>query len=110
MPNGSLSGSKEFVKNVKPYDSALYSHFPHDTLGRVTIRRPSGLTLLTCALLVLLPALAVLQYRWVGQVSASERERMQRNLRVAAFQFREAFDGEIARAMLSLQVGPATAR
>ena len=32
-------------------------------------RRPTALTLLTTALLVLLPTLAVLQYRWVGQVS-----------------------------------------
>ena len=72
--------------------------------------RPSGLTLLTAALLVLLPALAVLQYRWVGQVSDAERERMQRNLRNAALQFRDAFDVEVGRAVLSLQVGPVTAR
>jgi signal transduction histidine kinase len=57
-----------------------------------------------------LPALAVLQYRWVGQVSVAERERMQRNLRNAAAQFRDAFDGEVTRAFLSLQVGAATAR
>jgi signal transduction histidine kinase len=76
----------------------------------VKIRRPSGTTLVTCALLVLLPALAVLQYRWVGQVSVAERERMQRNVRNAAAQFREAFDGELARAFLNLQVGPQTAR
>jgi signal transduction histidine kinase len=57
-----------------------------------------------------LPALAILQYRWVGQVSVAERERMQRNLRNAAAQFREGFDGEVARAFLSLQVGAATAR
>ncbi|HLG59987.1 MAG TPA: HAMP domain-containing sensor histidine kinase [Vicinamibacterales bacterium] len=74
------------------------------------IRRPSGPTLVTLGLLVLLPALAVLQYRWVGQVSTAERERMQRNLRTAAGLFREGFDGEIVRAVLSLQVGPATAR
>jgi signal transduction histidine kinase len=61
-------------------------------------------------LLVLLPALAVLQYRWVGQVSVAESERMQRNVRNAAGQFREAFDGELARAFLNLQVGPQTAR
>lgn len=73
------------------------------------IRKPSGATVVTCTLLVLLPALAVLQYRWVGQVSTAERERMQRNLRTAAAQFRENFDGEILRAVLSLQVGPATA-
>jgi signal transduction histidine kinase len=76
----------------------------------VKLPRPSGLTLLTGALLVLLPALAILQYRWVGQVSEAERERMQRNLRNAAFQFREAFDVEVGRALLSLQVGPVTAR
>src|SRR5687767_7114902 len=87
----------------------FYGYFMRATLTRVRIRKPSGPTLVTCALLVLLPALAVLQYRWVGQVSTAERERMQRNLRIAAAQFRENFDGEIIRAVLSLQVGPATA-
>jgi signal transduction histidine kinase len=76
----------------------------------VKISRPSGPTLVTCALLVLLPALAVLQYRWVGQVSVAERERMQRNLRNAAGQFRDTFEGELSRALFSLAVGPATAR
>jgi signal transduction histidine kinase len=76
----------------------------------VTLKRPSGPTLVTVALLVLLPALAVLQYRWVGQVSTAERERMQRNVRTAAEQFREAFDSEIIRAAISLQVGPQTAQ
>ncbi len=71
--------------------------------------RPSGLTILTTALLVLLPALAVLQYRWVGQVSSAERDRMERNLRVGAYQFRQAFDGELGRATL-LQVGATTVR
>ena len=61
-------------------------------------------------LLVLLPTLAVLQYRWVGQVSAAERDRMQRNVRIAAAQFHDEFDLEIARAFLALQVGPFTAR
>ncbi|HEV8397457.1 MAG TPA: HAMP domain-containing sensor histidine kinase [Vicinamibacterales bacterium] len=74
------------------------------------LTRPSGLSLLTVALLVLLPALAVLQYRWVGQVSEAERERMQHNLRNAASQFRDAFDLEVGRALISLQVGPITAR
>lgn len=74
------------------------------------LRRPGGLTILTVVLLVLLPALAVLQYRWVGQVSAAEGERMQRSLGTAAVQFREEFDGEIGRAFLSLLAGPETAR
>jgi len=76
----------------------------------VKLQRPSGLTLLTATLLVLLPALAILQYRWVGQVSEAERERMQHNLRNAASQFRDAFDLEVGRAVLGLQVGPITAR
>jgi signal transduction histidine kinase len=76
----------------------------------VKLSRPSGLSLLTAALLVLLPALAILQYRWVGQVSEAERERMQHNLRNAASQFRDAFDLEVGRALIALQVGPITAR
>ena len=76
----------------------------------MTFRLPSRLTLLTSALLVLLPALAVLQYRWVGQLSDAERERMQRNMRHAAIQFREALDGEIARAFVGLQVDGGSAR
>jgi signal transduction histidine kinase len=62
------------------------------------------------ALLILLPTLAVLQYQWVGQLSTATRERLQRNVRIAAAQFREGFDVEILRAVLSLQVGQATAR
>lgn len=74
------------------------------------LRKPSGPTLVTFLLLLVLPTLAVLQYRWVGQVSEAERERMQQALRNSAAQFRTAFDGELVRAVLSLQVGPATAR
>jgi signal transduction histidine kinase len=62
------------------------------------------------ALLILLPTLAVLQYQWVGQLSTAARERLQRNVRIAAAQFKEAFDGELIRAVLNLQVGPATVR
>jgi signal transduction histidine kinase len=76
----------------------------------VKLRKPSGPTFVTLVLLVLLPALAVLQYRWVGQVSVAERERMQRNLRNAADQFRESFDREINQATFALQVGVTTAR
>jgi signal transduction histidine kinase len=68
------------------------------------VKLPSRLTVLTGTLLVLLPALAVLQYRWVGQLSDAARDRMQRNLHNAAQQFRESFDGEVARAFISLQV------
>lgn len=68
------------------------------------MKPPSRLAVLTGTLVVLLPALAMLQYRWVGELSDSARERMQRNLHNAAQQYRESFDGEVARAFLSLQV------
>jgi signal transduction histidine kinase len=64
----------------------------------------------TVVLLVLLPTLAVLQYRWVGQVSEAERDRMQTHVRNSAVQFRDTLDGELARAVINLQVGAATAR
>jgi signal transduction histidine kinase len=82
----------------------------HVNIRPVTLKKPSGTTLVTLALLILLPTLAVLQYQWVGQLSTAARERLQRNVRIAAAQFREAFDGELIRAVLSLQVGPQTVR
>ena len=82
----------------------------HVNIRPVKLRKPSGTTLVTVALLILLPTLAILQYQWVGQLSTAARERLQRNVRIAAAQFREGFDGEIIRAILSLQVGPATVR
>ena len=61
-------------------------------------------------MLLLVPALAWLQYRWVGQVSEAERERMQRTLRTAAAQFATAFDTELSRAVVGLQVEGSTVR
>ena len=84
--------------------------FRRVTIRAVRLRRPSPLTLVTVALLVLVPTLAVQQYRWAGQVSEADRDRMQTHVRNAAMQFREALDGEIARAVINLQVGAATAR
>lgn len=70
-------------------------------------RRKFSLSLmLVLALLVLLPVLAILQYKLLGQVSTSERERMQANLKSSANRFREDFDREIARAFLCFQVIP----
>jgi signal transduction histidine kinase len=76
----------------------------------VKIKWPSAPKVLTGLLVVILPVLAYMQYRWVGQVSEGERERMQRNLEIAADQFRADFDGELVRAIRELTVGTATAR
>jgi signal transduction histidine kinase len=76
----------------------------------VKLTRPSGLTLLAGALLLLMPVLAVLQFRWVAQVSDAEHDRMQRNVENAAALFQRSFDDEILRASGQLQVGAQTAR
>lgn len=70
-------------------------------------RPPLGVTLLVGVVAALVPLLAWMQYRWLGQLSEAETERMQRTLRTAASQFAVEFDAELARAMSSLQVeGP----
>ena len=58
------------------------------------------------ALLGLIALLATLQYRWLGQVSAAERERMQTNLAGRATAFAQDFDREITRAYLMFQLDP----
>lgn len=66
-------------------------------------RRPSLMLLLVIALLVLLPLLAVLQYRWLGEVSAADRERRQANLKTSAERFSADFDRELTSVYLQLQ-------
>lgn len=65
---------------------------------------------LLIATLVALTLLATLQYHWVGQVSAGERERRQANLSLSAQRLGEEFDRELARAYLSFQMDAATLR
>ena len=57
---------------------------------------PKSSVLLVGLLLILLPTLAILQYRWIGEVSAAERERMESGLRAASDRFASDFDGELA--------------
>ena len=57
-------------------------------------------------LLVLIAVLATLQYRWLGQVSAAERERMTTTLGAHASAFTQDFDREITRAYLTFQLDP----
>src|SRR5688500_18258056 len=71
---------------------------------------PSAPKVLTLLLVVLLPVLAFMQYRWVGQVSEGERGRMQRNVETAAVQFRNAFDDELEDARRDLGVSTRAAR
>ncbi len=69
-------------------------------------RKPPVILFMVGILLVLLPLLAFLQYRWQGQVSEGLRGQMQSQMRRAAVQFGEDFDREIRRVYTSFQVGP----
>ncbi|MGH9409113.1 MAG: sensor histidine kinase [Vicinamibacterales bacterium] len=55
-------------------------------------------------LLALVVLLATLQYRWLGQISAAERDRMTAALNAHAAQFAEDFDREMTRAYLLFQL------
>ena len=66
--------------------------------------RESTLSVLVALVAVMVLTLAWLQYRWLGQVSEAERDRMQRSVRTAAAQFSIAFDQEVSRAAQTLQV------
>src|SRR3954467_15772190 len=72
--------------------------------------RISAVTLLVCIVMLLVPALAWMQYQWLGQLSTAERERMQRTLRTAAAQFATEVDMELSRTLVSLQVDGQTIR
>jgi two-component system sensor histidine kinase SenX3 len=73
-------------------------------------RRVSAVTILVCVVMLLVPALAYMQYQWLGQLSTAERERMQRTLKTAAAQFATEFDSELSRTLVSLQVDGQTIR
>jgi signal transduction histidine kinase len=60
---------------------------------------------LAAVLAILLGVLAVLQYRWVGQLSADERDRIKDHLKDSADEFAEDFNRELTRAFFWLQVG-----
>lgn len=79
--------------------------------SRVTLRsvkgspRSLGATpWLAATVALLLPALAWMQYDWVNQLAAADRERRERTLRAAGAQFTSAVDAEIGRLGASLQL------
>jgi signal transduction histidine kinase len=73
-------------------------------------RRVPAISILVGVVMLLVPALAWMQYQWLGQLSEAERERMQRTLRTAATQFANEFDTELSRTLVSLQVDGPTIR
>ena len=71
---------------------------------RLPFRRPTGITWLVAAALILVPVLAVFQYRWIVQVSDAERERHERTLRHSTSALTDDLDIELIRAFLGLRV------
>jgi signal transduction histidine kinase len=66
--------------------------------------RPDALTVIGAALSLLLVALAVVQYRWLGQVSAADRARLRSDMRRRVESLARDFDREVTRAFFWLGV------
>ncbi|HZS08738.1 MAG TPA: HAMP domain-containing sensor histidine kinase [Blastocatellia bacterium] len=79
-------------------------------MRRFLKHQPASMLMVIIALFALLVLLATLQFRWLGQVSDGERERMQAALRASAARFCEDFDRELARAFVTLQMDAETLR
>ena len=65
---------------------------------------------LTGALAALLVLLAVLQYRWLGQVSIGERQVLQTSLRNRTVDLQQQFNRELDRARSAFEIRPETLR
>src|SRR6266571_6992204 len=72
--------------------------------------KPSMTPLLIIVLVALLTVLAILQYRWLGQISIAERQTMQTNLRNQARGLQEEINGEIDKAGSRLRMSAASLR
>jgi len=70
------------------------------------VRRSFFSLAVAAALLVLLGVLGTLQYRWLGEVSNAERERLRATLRTRATDFSRDFDREITRAYMAFRADP----
>lgn len=60
---------------------------------------------IAAVLVLLLAVLAMLQWQWIGEVSAMERHRMKKSLYAAGSHFAEDFDREVTRAFLYFHPG-----
>ena len=95
-----------FVTLVKPCANAVSEALPAATLPPMAVRRIPGLktgssnrwTLIVAAVAsVLLVTLAVLQYRWTGELSAAANERMRANLEESSRLLANDIDAPLAQ-------------
>jgi signal transduction histidine kinase len=73
---------------------------------RILPKRPFFSIALIVSLAAVLVALAVLQYRWSGQISKAEHERMRSSLRASMDQFSQQFNNEFRQLLFSIQPNP----
>lgn len=71
---------------------------------RIFNRKLSLMLVLAVVMLGLLATLATLQYRWLGQISQAENDRMKRNLTASALSFSQDFDREVTHAFTLFQL------
>jgi signal transduction histidine kinase len=76
----------------------------------VNLYKPSMTVILIGVLGALLALLAILQYRWLGQISIAERQTMQTNLRNQARGLQEEINKEIDQAGSRLRMSAASLR
>src|SRR5258706_6081832 len=72
--------------------------------------KPPMTLLLIVVLVALLTVLAILQYRWLGQISIAERQTMQTNLRNQARGFQEEINLEADKFGSRLRLSAASLR
>ena len=72
----------------------------------ILVRRVPWQLLTAAVMLVVLAMLATFQYRWLGEVSEAERERMRAGLHTRAADFTQEFDRELTRIYLAFHFEP----
>src|SRR4029078_1613302 len=71
----------------------------------MTAQRSSRtLYIVLAVLLVLLPLLAILQYRWIGEFSQAEKRQLQDHLNQAGTLFVQDFNRELGRVLMGFQL------
>lgn len=101
-----LRESKEFVKNVKSAEQQIKTYQRRDKIFVMRFWKEKSLfsVLSVVFLLGLLVLLAALQYKWLGQISAAERVRLNERLQDDTKRFAEDFNREIQSVYYSFQI------
>ena len=67
---------------------------------------PGASFLILCGVAIVLVTLAILQYRWITQISEAEEKRQKENLEIATTRFAEDFSGEFRLLFPNRRPGP----